>query len=612
LKLFLFETEDDFDNYKSQIQKNKSHKIIALTTIVHKILKKNEINHQVLDDFFTSEDYNKIDSVMVNFALCWHKQKTVNLEIDGLDLGHLLETEIMHYFLTICRYVVGLKKIFEQKNPTELFVGNIGSMVKLIIQEKKIIINEKKTDKKLKLDREEIEVPIPFLKSRKMKISRNQFNQIKNIIEKISTKSIKNTSSDKKSILLLDFNPIFYKNLLKEISEKFDNVYLLNQRRPAIWNIESLKIIRKYNCKILKLDNYSDSDLKKEISNKTKKLEERIKELKDDLSLKEFFIIDQVYIWEIIKSELINILTQRSKEMIFRKIMIEKIFQKIPISLVFEWSYKGFEERIVNVQARSKNIPIVFLQHSIIVENQEFDKFLPFQPTLPDNESIIAVYGENSYNFIKNKTTANDQILLTGSPRHDDFFNIKNIQNENTIVLATASTFPKYKANGNDIRSYDKLEKIIKNVVETVQNDTKKKLIIKIHPRQDYDDIISYIRHLDNEIPIFKDQNSLDVIKNCDILISTNFSTILLEGMILGKPTIMISNKDFQNESIVKKNATVLVTEIEQIHFAIKKIVSDENFRKELIKNANEYIKEYFTHHGKASETLSKELLKIS
>jgi glycosyltransferase involved in cell wall biosynthesis len=612
LELFLFETEEDFENYKNQIGKKEPQNIIALSTKTHKILKKNCISHQVIDDFFTVDDYNKIDKIMINFSLNWYKQKEIDLEIEGLNLGYLLETEIVHYFLTLVRYVIGLKKIIEEKNPTKLFVGNISPIIKSIILEKKIMIIEKKTDKKLKLDRDEIEIPIPLLKSRKIKISRNQFNKTKNFIEKISTQSFTNKNLNQKSILLLDFNPVFYKQLLKNLSDKFDNVYLLNQRRPAIWNLQSLKIIKQYKCKILKFDDYNDSISKNEITIKSKELENKIAELEYNYSLKEFFKIDNVILWDVIKDEFIDILSKRSHEMVLRKTVIRKIFEEIPISIVFEWSYKGFEERIVNNQALLKQIPIVFLQHSIIVENSEFDIFLPFQPTLPDNKSRIAVYGNTSYNFIKNKKIPDSQILTTGSPRHDEFFNNKSSKKNNSVVLATASTFPKYKASGNNIRSYDKLETIIKNVLDVVKKHSDKKLIIKLHPRTDYDDIASYIRKINKDIPIYKDQKSLDVIKNCDVLISTNFSTILLEGMILGKPTIMISDIDFQNESIVKKNATVFVTKIEDVEDALNKILSDESFREKLIKNGDDYIKEYFTHHGKASENLTRELLKIS
>lgn len=612
MDLFLLETEEDIHQFKNEIEKMEQSNLIALSTKTHKILKKTCISHEIIDDYFSKSDYDKIDTIIINYSLNWYKQKGIKLEIDGLNLGYLLETEISHYFLTLVRLVIGIKKIIEEKNPTKLFVGSIAPIVKAIVANKKILIIEKKIDKKLGLDRDEIEIPIPIARTRKIKISRKHFIKIKNIIEKISSQSIKKRKFSNKTILLLDFNPVFYKELLTNFSEKFDQVFLLNQRRPAIWNLQSLKIIRQTGCEILRLEDFNDSDTKKEIKIKIEESKRKINEIRNDSSLKEFFKIDEIILWDIIEEKLIEILLDRSQEMISRNIMIKNFFESIPISIVFEWSYKGFEERIVNHQAIKKNIPIAFLQHSIIVEDPKFDIFLPFQPTLPDKESKIAVYGNSSFNFVRNKGVSDNQILTTGSPRHDEFFKAKKfVKNENYIVIATASTFPKYKADGNDIRSYDKLEKIIEKLLIAIKKYPNKKSIIKLHPRKDYDDIMSYIREIDKNVPIYWDQKSIDVIKNCDVLISTNFSTILLEGMILGKPTIMISNENFQNEPIVKENATMFVSKMDEIENALKKLLTDNKFRNELITNANNYIDKYFSHQGEASKFVAKELAEI-
>jgi len=613
VNLFLIETKEDIQNFKNEINENDDREIIALTTSAHKILKKSDISHLVIDDFFDDADYENIDNIMTNFSLNWYKQKDVKLESGGINLGYLLETEIIHYFLSITRYIIGIQKILDKKNPTKIFVGSVGNITKSLILEKNIPIIEKKSTQKLKLDREEIEIPLPLVRTRKIRISRKQFNKTKNFFEKISSKSTKKNSFSENSILLLDFNPVFYKELLKNFSEKFDKVYLLNQRRPAIWNLESRKIIKQFGCEVLRLDDFITSEIKNEINKRTNYLKTEIMQLQGNEDLEKFFRINDISIWNIIKDEIIQILLERVEEMIKRTILVERIFETVRFSAIFEWAYKGFEERIVNHKANLMKIPITFLQHSIIVENPKFDIFLPFQPTLPDNESRVAVYGKNSYNFIRNKGISEDQIIKTGSPRHDEFFAIRNkVKNENTIVIATASTFPKYKADGNDIRSYDNLEETIKNILNIIKKYPEKKSIIKLHPRKDYDDITSYIRGLDENIPIYRDQRSIDVIKNCDILISTNFSTILLEAMILQKPTIMISNKNFEKESIVKSNATVFVSNINEIEDAIDKIITNNKFRKELIKNANNYIEQYFSHQNYASAHLAMELKEIS
>ena len=62
----------------------------------------------------------------------------------------------------------------------------------------------------------------------------------------------------RKNILLLDFNPERYEYLLLELSKLNHNIILLNQRKPAVWNKNSLKIIRKTNTSVINLNNFSN------------------------------------------------------------------------------------------------------------------------------------------------------------------------------------------------------------------------------------------------------------------------------------------------------------------------------------------------------------------
>ena len=78
-------------------------------------------------------------------------------------------------------------------------------------------------------------------------VSKKFLNFFETIIHKFFNLKVNPDSYNTKSILLLDFNPIIYESLFKELSNIKKNIILLNQRRPAIWNMESLKIIRNGN-----------------------------------------------------------------------------------------------------------------------------------------------------------------------------------------------------------------------------------------------------------------------------------------------------------------------------------------------------------------------------
>ena len=80
------------------------------------------------------------------------------------------------------------------------------------------------------------------------------YNKIKNFLETTIGTILNlwfNIDNKKKTILLLEFNPSTYKDLLQYLGKSDKNVVLLNRRRSAIWNFESIKILNQTKCKII-------------------------------------------------------------------------------------------------------------------------------------------------------------------------------------------------------------------------------------------------------------------------------------------------------------------------------------------------------------------------
>ncbi len=605
------ESKKDVNQFKEQLEETDSIPI-ATGIEAHEFLKELKITHKVIDDYLESSDYKTIDSMSIHFALNWYKKEGIDLSYGELNLGFLIESDIKHYFLHMLRNFFGIRKINSRLRPTKIFVGSLTSIAQILEEKENNIEIQGNLKKEIKIEGEELEVPIPFSKSRSFKISRKSYLKMKKFVENFFTQHPNNHSTE--SILLLDFNPVYFSYMLDEFSKNFDDVFLLNQRRPAVWNVESLKIVSKHKCKMLNLENFNDNITQKKIIMEQEDFLKKILALRNNKKVTGFFTVDGFDLWKIIQEELIPILVERGKEMIFRYTLIKKIFEKRNFSVVLEWAYTAFEERILNTEAKRKDIPIVFLQHSIIVEDPKYDIFLPFQPTLPGKGDIVAVYGQTIANFIRNKKIPENQIITSGSPRHDPFFNArKNARNDQSVLIATSSSYPRYKADGSDIRAYDNLQKTIQKLLLEIKKHPIKKPIIKLHPRKDYFELASFIRKIDKKVPIYKDQKSIEFLKDCDAVISTNFSTILLEGMILGKPTMWISTQreHLQEEGIIKKKATLFVTNYNEIENCINKLLNDNTFRKDLIDNANKYINEYFSNHGVSSRYLARKLREL-
>jgi len=97
----------------------------------------------------------------------------------------------------------------------------------------------------------------------------------------------------------------------------------------------------------------------------------------------------------------------------------------------------------------------------------------------------------------------------------------------------------------------------------------------------------------------------------CFILISLNYSTILLEGLILNKPTLVLlpEKQKYEEEEIIKQNAVLAVSNISELEIKMKQILFDENIRENLIINGKQFIEKYFSYQGNSCEFLVKLLL---
>ena len=81
-------------------------------------------------------------------------------------------------------------------------------------------------------------------------ISKKTYSKIKNIYENTLCNLFNlwfNITGQKKGFLLLEFNPATYQQFLMSLDKTNKPIILLNRRRSAIWNKESLKIIKKCN-----------------------------------------------------------------------------------------------------------------------------------------------------------------------------------------------------------------------------------------------------------------------------------------------------------------------------------------------------------------------------
>jgi len=617
-QIILVEGKEDIEILKKKLQTNNS-KIICFDFLAHEDLEKLRIKHDIIEDYLDENDKEKLDLLAVEFSKKWHRIDSIKqwLEYNEINVGEIIEGEALGYFVTILRRIKGILKIIEREEPETIVSSSLSNIAENLCNEKGIKLIKFQIKKEATLAHDQLEIPFNIKnKTFSIKISRSKYLLIKKISEYVieSFFKLKLKTGKEKTVLLLDFNPIDYKLLLKELSKVFVNVALLNQRKPAIWNVESFKNVKNLGVKVIRLENFESKKIKNRIQNIQKKKQNELQNLFNSECLQKYFEVEGYHFWDSIQQGFLKILEKRMDEMVYRYTLCERMFSTVQINAILEWSHKGFEEKIIIAMANKKKIPCIYLQHAMDVENYKFDKYLTIRPIGPSNNVKEAVWGNTFKEFLIDKNMNKDEIVVSGSPKHDEFFNEHSIEESKDSILLAISGFLKFTMNGNDTNAYIKHKRAIKEIIEVVKNKLNKKIIVKLHPAPFYFNPEQHIHELDPNIQIYKNKKIIELIKSSDLVITTNHSTILLEAMILKKPCICICVQEpsMINESWVKSEAVLFVSNVKEIKEALEKILLNKEFRKKMISNGEQYVKNYCSNPGTASKEIAKILKEMT
>jgi len=612
---------DNVSQLNKIILQYPNSKIFSLNYFTHNKLFKNSIEHEIGDNYLTSIDKKIIDNQTIDTASNWYLNQNFKnfLMFDGINLASLIEMELFDYFSKVYKTALSIIRMIENKNPTTLIdMTDYGDLIQQICNAEKIdciqIHDIKHTSTyfdKINIKHNIGSLPISIT------ISKNNYKKIKNFVEKITKQFLKlsqNFNSEKKSILLLDFNPIQYDLLLKELSNSDKNILLLNQRRPAVWNLQSFNIIRKLGNNIINLNDFGKKiENKMNLSIHQKKNElEKMWELNS--IFEEIFMIENYSIWNSIKGHFTKICNSRFYDSIERLMLLNQVFTKYDISVILEWAETAPQEKEVIHVAKIFGIKSVLLQHALSPNGEIWDKagkfFSFFSGSIISDKQVV--WGETTKNHaIQNRHNPNN-IESLGSPRHDKFFQTKKIHNKGIILFATTG-LSEFFAETSTTNDYLKFNNFVREVCRVVKNLNNKKLVIKPHPQPDFvNNIIDLIKEIDPQIEIVLDTDLVELINSCEILITFKNSTIALESMILNKPTISLQTEKWAEESeIVKKHGVISISKIEDIEPMIHRILKDEAFKISTLKNSENFIQKYFSNRGKASNFLAEFLEKF-
>jgi len=616
--IFLIEEPTDTNEIKKNIAKYENPKVISLNYITHRVLQENDISHKMGEDYLTYLEHKTIDEKSISATLNWWNQESIRDYpfFRGINLPSLIEMELVQYLSPLYRTAFIISKIIEVEKPvTIIAITILNEFVSKLCNKKNIqvVTIEKVKQPTLIQDRINIKYNIGSIPL-SVTISRKRFITMKKLFEKI-VYSIFNLypdyNSKKKTILLLDFNPASYKNLLQELSELDKNILLLNQRRPAIWNFKSFKIIHNTRCKIIDLNKFQQK-LEKNIKKMTEEMQNKLETVwRYDDVFERLFSVNGETFWYSIKNNFVKLCSARFTESIKRILLLEEFFTKFNISVILEWAETAQEEKEILYLAKKLQIKSIMLQHAMFPTSKQWDPFARFlgflsHPVISDKQ---AVWGPITKDFALSHGYEEKNLFVIGSPRHDNFFKYKSSEQKGIILFAPTGASGISSENADTV-TFEKFDNFVREICRVAKKFPDKKLIIKPHPSPDYINRVSdLVKQIDPSIQIIYEASLTELIDSCEILITNNYSTIALESLILNKPTISLQIEKWAEEGeIVKTGAILSISDISQVESGMKKLLYDEESKEKLLNNSKKFVESYLSNRGNASKELVKVL----
>ena len=624
--LVILDSSIQFDEFKKFSTENTT--FVAADYETHKKLADSNTKHELLDNYLQKKERLELyDFVLSKYTWYENLRRKSDFEFNNISVLSLMSPLEFHEFiLTVLIKLFSIKNIISSKNPNEIFVSEkFLKYVKLVQDKNKIHtfdsnLNDEKSflTNKIELRFNILSKPCTFY------ISKKNYLSLKKIYENFFCK-INNLWLDKKTskeiILLVEFNTSTYEEMIRTLSKSNKQVVVLNRRRSSIWNKNSIGILKSNNVKILDPEKFFDLHADPEFALEHKRLNENLHELWKSKELFSIFSMKEISFWPLIKDRLKKIYDYRLDDYLKFIFQSRNFLAQLNIKKIICLGESGETENVL-LQSVENDVDSILLQHSFLRYNPELKKL---QWKYEDQNMLgltckkFFLWGNSDLNyFLENSKIQKDQLIISGSPRHDQFLQIKSSTNSHTIknILITLSPISERSGLGDTdlIIKYNYfLEKILKILNEF--NDLK--ITVKLHPGENPHNsiLIDFLKNQSN-ITVFQIKNPNELIKKSDLMINISpelydSSTIMLEGLLLRKPVIQLLLDDELSKIESLKSPIIQISEIEHFEQVISKIINDEIYRKEIIEQISNKLNDYLSFQGNSNAKFLEIIEKI-
>ena len=601
--------DSDFDLSKIKTIKKDFHynQIISFDYNSHKNLNLGSIEHETSDKFITQENTNEIQNHLYIFSK-WYDVKSIQkyFMIGDLNIGQLLQEQFIDYMIKFLKKFFEFKKIYE-KFPNSTFISSgILYEISTIFSSN---VQKIDTDEEVNYDfvHDNVRIDLNLGKNKiNFSLSSSKYKKIKHFSEKFTQSLFEpKATPNSRNVLLVELSTEIYQNLLEESRNHNVNLIQFGIRRPAIWSMNTFKIIKNSKCGIITPDSLIDSKLKIKIQEQKNLITNQISDLyKQDEILSKYFSYDGYSFWHTIKP-IIQKLFEKKVEEIARNIQtIKTLFQRIKIDTIMISSEIGITEQIVISESKKHGIKLILLQHGIYYDTKEAVETNLSKGLYPIKSDKFLVWGKISENNLKNIDIIEPtKLKIIGHPKYDSWKSISMGKDSSSVLLTL--TGPEHMfIQGHQISNIIKFENHVEQICRTVIA-MKKKLIIKIHPSFHVFDFSEMIKKISSDIEVISTGNIMELINSSDVVIATNYTTAILESYLLQKPVICLPIIDYNLgiPTLFDFNAETNIS-IEKLQMTLEKLLHDKNFKNKTIQRQNEFVENYLIDRENSSKKL--------
>ena len=615
--LYLLENIND-SNLKKTINTDGSE-IITFDYFSHNILSAHQIKHRIMDEYLEEQDREKFFGFATSLWEWYKILDEKNFTFHNINLLSIIDRNELHEFLmSLIPKITAIKKILAQIDFTKIYASfEIYQLLKNNTDYDVVLFEGNKNNSLLTYDKITLSYDnIPF--SIRPKLSRSKFRMIKKNQEKITSKMfhLRKNIPEKKKIVLIEFNPEVYEDLLYEMQKKKIQPILINFRRPATWSLKSINILRKTDSLVILAEDFLGKQALTQIEKEKKlmlpKIENTLKN--ESLKLSSVFIYEGIKFHNILIDLFIKILRDRLEEYLIQILVSEKLDKFDNVIGAITLNFSGETEK--SFSKVIKKFPVTLLQHAF----SNYTKSLMFLDVLDDFRFFkdkIAVYGHTLQEYLLSiNSIPEDKIIVCGSPKYDSFKPIIRKNHRKKTILVTLRPIISH-VEGTRLELYKRYETAINSIIKSCDDLPNNEIIFKLHPQQNYNNqfLKDVIKEKDSSVKIIQSTSIKKLLIDCDLHINLapdNFdiSSVVLEAMILKRPTLNIQLQSTPFEfGIIKENAIRTI----MYNSDIKQEISDLIFNKEkinqLLKKSAVYLDKYISNQGNASKILLDELI---